>query len=320
MRLLFLTPWGALIGLLGLVPLTALLLVRRRARRVRRSLALPEPPARRLLAPLAGLVVFAALLALAAAQPVIERTRTVRVRTDAEAFVVLDVSRSMLARRARGGPMRIDRAKAVAADLRSALVEVPFGIASITDRVLPHLFPSADERVFQATLAASVGIERPPPRSSLAASATELESLGTIRTQRYFAPSARRRLLVVLTDGETQPVARARLRSIFRRPPVIDVVFVRFWNADERVYSRGSAEPYEPDPSSAAVLAGIAEALSGSVFSEREAEAAGRKARELIGNGPTLVRGERGRRIALAPYLLAAALAPLILLLVKRDR
>lgn len=319
MRLLFLTPWGALVGLIVLVPVVALVLVRRRARRVRRSIGLDEPPARRLLAPLVALVAFAALLGLAAAQPVLERTRTVRVRTDAEAFVVLDISRSMLARRG-GAPRRIDRAKAAAIELRSALTGVPVGLASLTDRVLPHLFPSPDDRVFAATVSGSIGIERPAPRSALATSATQLESLAAVRTQRYFAPSARKRLLVVLTDGETQPASRARLRALFRRPPVIDVVFVRFWNADERVYSGGTVEAYEPDPASEAVLAGIADAVSGTVYPEGEVGAAGRAARDLVGSGPTVVRGERGRRTTLAAYLLAAALAPLILFLVRRDR
>lgn len=284
-------------------------------------MALVEPSRRGLVVALIALIAVATLLALAAAQPVIEQTTTMRVRTDAEAFVVLDISRSMLARRGPEAPMRIERAKSAAAVLRSALSGVPVGIASLTDRVLPHLFPSADERAFETTLAQSLGIERPPPRSALATSATRLESLANIRTQRYFSPSARKRLLLVLTDGETQPVSRARLRSLFRRRPVIDVIFVQFWHADESVFSGGTPEiGYRPDPSSSTVLAGVAAAVSGSVYSEGDVDAAARKARDLIGSGRTAVRGERSRRVALASYLVAAALAPLVLLLARRDR
>lgn len=321
MSFVFLTPWGAVVGVVVLVPLVAVLLVRRRARQVRHSLALVEPSRRGLVVALIALIAVATLLALAAAQPVIEQTTTMRVRTDAEAFVVLDISRSMLARRGPEAPMRIERAKSAAAVLRSALSGVPVGIASLTDRVLPHLFPSADERAFETTLAQSLGIERPPPRSALATSATRLESLANIRTQRYFSPSARKRLLLVLTDGETQPVSRARLRSLFRRRPVIDVIFVQFWHADESVFSGGTPEiGYRPDPSSSTVLAGVAAAVSGSVYSEGDVDAAARKARDLIGSGRTAVRGERSRRVALASYLVAAALAPLVLLLARRDR
>ena len=73
--------------------------------------------------------------------------------------------------------------------------------------------------MFEATLDRSIGIERPPPRSSFATGGTTLDALATIRTQRYFAPAARKRLVIVLTDGETQPVAGARLAALFRRPP-----------------------------------------------------------------------------------------------------
>jgi hypothetical protein len=319
--LVFLTPIAAALAACVALPLVALILVRRRARRLRVALGLDEPPGRTLLGPLAALLVLAALLGLAAAQPVVERTRTVRARTDAEVFVVLDVSRSMLARRGSGSPMRIERAKSAARDLRSALPGVPVGIASLTDRVLPHLFPSTDGRVFETTLFRSLGIERPPPRSVVATNATNLESLATIRTQRYFSPSARKRLLLVLTDGETQPASGARLGSLFRRPPVVEVVFVRFWHPEERVLSGGAPEPqYRPDRSSRAVVDGLAGAVSGSVYTEDELEAAARKARELIGSGRLASRSEQGSRIPLAPWLAVAALAPLALLLSRRER
>ncbi|MBA2298827.1 MAG: VWA domain-containing protein [Actinobacteria bacterium] len=321
MRLVFLTPLGALLAAGVLVPLAALLLVRRRARRVRGALGLLEPPAGRLVGTLVTLAAVAALLGLAAAQPVIERTRIVRVRTDAEAFVVLDVSRSMLARSDADSPSRLERAKSAATTLRSALPEVPVGVASLTDRVLPHLFPSVDEGVFEATVAHSLAIEKPPPRSALATSATRLEALASIVTQRYFSPSARTRLLLVLTDGESQPLIGARLGSLFQRPPVVDVVFVQFWHGDERVFSRGVPEPqYLPDPSASSVLAGLAESISGNAYPESELDAAVSQARRLVGSGRTVVRGDPGSRIPLAPHLAAVALAPLALLLIRRNR
>jgi hypothetical protein len=321
MSLDFLTPWGALLWIVVLVPVLALWLVRRQARRVRGTLELVEPASGGHLVALAAMLAFGALLALAAAQPVLEQTNPERIRTDAEVLVVIDISRSMLASTGARGRMRIERAKTAAAVLRSALSGVPVGLASLTDRVLPHLFPSADRRAFERTLRYSLGIERPPPRSGFATSATNLESLASVRTQRYFSGTARKRLLVVLTDGETQPVAGARLRALFRRAPAIEVVFLRFWDAEERVYAGGAPEPqYLPDPSSGALLARIAGSVSGSVYPETEVGKASRKARELIGSGPTVVRGEFAGRIALAPFLVAAALLPLALLLTRRTR
>lgn len=321
MNLVFLTPSGVLLVLGVLVPLVALILVRRRAGRLRDVLGLADPRTRGLVAPILAVVATGTLLGLAAAQPVIERTTKLETRTDAEAIVVLDVSRSMLARRDPESPERIERAKAAARTLRAALPEVRFGIASLTDRTLPHLFPSIGQEVFESTLTRSLGIEQPPPRSSLATNATSLDALVTIRTQRYFAPKSRKRLLIVLTDGESQPVSAARLAAILRRPPVTDVVLMHFWHADERVFTGDSPEPqYRPDPASALILDGLANSISGNVYAESEIGAATAKVRELIGSGPTVVRGEESGRVPLAPYLAAFALAPLALLLWRRER
>lgn len=316
-----LTPWG-----LGLVPgvvlpLVVLLFVRHRARSVRRGLALVEPASRTFVVTVITLVATGALVGIAAAQPMVEQTRTLRERTDAEAFVVVDVSRSMLAQSGTDSPRRLASAKALAKTVRAALPEIKFGVVSLTDRTLPHLFPSADREVFDATLDRSLGIEKPPPRSSLAQLSTNLEALSYIRSQRYFAPKARERLLVVLTDGESQPTSGARLARLFGSPPVTHVVFVHVWDIAERVYTEGAPEPqYRPDESSREVLDGLAEAVSGNTFSEDETGAVIQTARALLGSGPTIVRGEQGGRVALAPYFAAAALLPLALLLWRRDR
>jgi von Willebrand factor type A domain len=316
-----LTPSGLALALGVALPLVVLLFVRRRARAVRRGLALVEPPGRALVTTVLAFLATGVLVGVAAAQPVLEQTRTLRERTDAEAFVVVDVSRSMLARRDTGSPRRIERAKTFAKKVRSSLPDIRVGVASITDRTLPHLFPSADREVFDATVDRSLGIEQPPPRSSLAQLSTNLEALATIRSQRYFAPKSLERLVVVLTDGETQVMSGARLARVFGRPPVTHVVFVHFWGADERIFTEGAPEPqYRPDASSRVVLDELAKSVSGNTFSEQEVAAVTRTARAALGSGPTIVRGEQGGRIALAPYFAAAALLPVALLLWRRDR
>ncbi len=316
-----LVPSGLALALGVLLPLVVLLVFRRRARKIRGRLNLAEPRARTFAVTVAALLATGALVGVAAAQPVYDEKRTVRERTDSEAFVVLDVSRSMLARQDTGSAMRIERAKAVAKSIRSSLPEIRFGVASITDRTLPHLFPSGDQAVFDATLDKSLGIEQPPPRSTFEQNATNLEALATIRSQRFFTPTAKKRLLVVLTDGESQVVSGARLARVFGAPPVTRVVFVHFWHSDEKVFTEGAPEPqYSPDPSARVVLDGLAEAVSGNAFSETEVAAAKKTARAVFGDGPTIVRGEQGARIALAPYFAAAALLPLGLLLWRRDR
>jgi hypothetical protein len=316
-----LAPSGLFLALGVVLPLAVLFVASRRARKVRHGIALAEPPRRALVVSVVALVATGLLIGLAAAQPVIEEKRTLRERTDAEVFVAIDISRSMLARREPGSPRRIDRAKRFAKSIRSSLPEIRFGVASITDRTLPHLFPSGDPKVFDATIDRSLGIEQPPPRSAFAQNATNLEALATIRSQRYFAPASLKRLLVVLTDGESQPVSGARLARVFGTPPVTHVVFVHFWNADERVFTEGAPEPqYRPNPSSREVLDGLAETVSGNAFSEHQLKAVEQTARGVLGSGPTIVRGEQGGRIPLAPYVAAAALLPVALLLWRRDR
>jgi hypothetical protein len=321
MSLTILTPLGALLAVGVVVPLVALIRARRKAASVRDVLGVAALRRRAVAVPLAALAIGAALLGLAAAQPVVEWTRDRSVRTDAEAFVVLDVSRSMLAQRNLDDPQRIERAKDAATSLRASLSDVPVGLASLTDRVLPHLFPSVDEEVFEATLERSMGIEKPPPRASFATGATSLNALSTLRGLRYFTPKSTKRLAIVLTDGESQPVSNARLGGLFRRPPAIEVVFVQFWDEDEHVFSRGVPEPqYIPDPSARAALDRLAASANGTVYSEDQLDAVRSKARALLGSGPSVVEGERAGQLALAPYLAAAALLPFGLLLWRRDR
>jgi hypothetical protein len=321
MSLTVLTPVGALLALGLVIPLVAMLRARRKAGLVREGLGVVAPGRRALAVPIAALALGAGLLGLAAAQPVFGWTSDERLRTDAEAFVVLDVSRSMLAQRNRDDPTRLQRAQEAASILRASLPDVRVGVASLTDRVLPHLFPSADEDVFEATIRRSLAIEQPPPRSSFATSATSLNALAALRGLRFFVPTTKERVAIVLTDGETQPVANARLGGLFRRDPAIDLVFVQFWHEDERVFTRGVPEPqYRPDPSAGATLERLAASTRGAVYSEGELGAAASAARRALSNGPTVVRGEAAGQLALAPYLAAAALLPFGLLLWRRDR
>ena len=325
----FLSPRGALLALLVLLPLAAFLAVSRRATRVRSALGVPELDDTARFVPLAAVVAVGVLLGLAAAQPLVQRTSERKVRSDAEAYVVLDVSRSMLARQGLRGTMRIERAKAEAERLRASLPNVRVGVASLTNRVLPHLFPSADEDVFRATLQKAVGVDRPAPGTGFiiapgqvgSRNTTSFTALAGLGTQGFFSPEAKHRVVIVLTDGESPEVGAGRVGASFRRAG-IDAVFVRFWGAKERVYTNGSAEPqYRPQPESRAILASLAGATRGRAFDEGDAAAVERQVHADVGTGPAqAVQADRGSRLALAPYLALVAFLPLGLLLWRRDR
>lgn len=321
MDVTFLTPRSGLVAIVVLVPLLAFLRTHRRGRDMRSAIGLAEPRRLSFLLPAAALVVTAAFLAVAAMQPVVSEDEARRVRTDAETFVVFDESRSMLASKAAGEPTRLARSKAAALQLREAIPTVPFGVASVTDRTLPHLFPTGDADTFRATLQKAIGIERPPPVHSLLRRVTSLESLGAVATQSFFSPKAKKRVLVVFTDGETLPGTRARLGPVFQRPPGISTVFVHVWGRDERVYVRRTPEiGYRADPASREALERIAAGIGGQVVSESDLGKVTREVSRLVGRGPTVVEGEKRRDIPLAPPLAAAAFLPLALLLWRRDR
>jgi hypothetical protein len=320
MELAFLTPLAGLFILVALAPLLVWRARERRLGQVRASLRLEEPSRRSRLSVAVALAALCVLLALAATQPVVATTRTLPERTDAQVFVVLDTSRSMYASSGPDTPTRFERAKAIAVSLRDALPEVPMGIASMTSGVLPHLFPTTDRRVFIATSEDSIDIERPPPSYS-ATLATSLEGLGKIPAQGYFAPAAKKRVLVVLSDGESRPLENpAEFDEAFDKQPQIETIFVRLWDDDERIYLTGVAEVgYEPDPTSEEQLGQIAEMIDARVIAESEAGDLPGLVADTVATGPTKGREHEGRRRALMPWITLAAILPLGFVLRRRN-
>lgn len=315
----FLTPLGAVLALTLILPLGVLVLRERQARRVRAVLGLARRPLRSLVPVAVALAAVPCLLGLAAMQPIVETTRTIDERTDAEVFVVLDVSRSMLASSAPGAPTRLERAQAHAERLRAELPGVPVGILSLTDRLLPHLFPTADESVFRSALAKSIGIERPPPALFFSTRATQLNALAGVPERGFFSASARRRLLVVYTDGESQPVDTELARA-FARKPRVETLLVHVWDGRERIFETGVPERgYAPDPASADALRRAGDLVGGRAFAEPEASATVQAAVELLGDGPTRARVLEGERRALMPYATMLALLPLGLVFLRRN-
>ena len=262
MEIQFLAPFGGAVAFLGVVPLLASVAVVLRASRVRSRLGLRAPTRRSRLPVLAALVLVSVLVGLAAAEPVIARGHVRHVRVGAEALFVVDTSRSMLARPAVGAPTRLARAKESALALRSSLDDVRVGLASLTGPNIPHLLSSADPDVFASVLARSIGIEAPGPSGLYTSRATDLGALAVIPTHGYFPASARRRLVVVFTDGESRPFDPVRLRSVFGTPPAIQTIVIRFSGAiEERVYTRGLPDvAYRPDSGSAKAVAAFAAA------------------------------------------------------------
>jgi hypothetical protein len=313
----FLSPAAALVALAVLVPLGALLVRERRARRARNVLGTGRPSASAHLPAAAGLVVTFGLLAVAAAQPVVRTERTVHVRTDAEAFVVFDISRSMLAAPGPDSPQRIDRAIARSLDLRDALRDLPVGVATLTNRALPHLFPTTDRSAFTGVVQQAIGVNRPPgTEAGLFRTSTDFAALKSLASENYFDPSSVRRVVLLLTDGESSAFAPRLLVEELEQGGV-DVVVMRFWDEQERVWGRGDVpEPlYRPTRFALAPVEELARLTgAGRVFDESEPVATAAAVRAAVGTGETRPVVLPGQTRSLAPWAVVAACVPLLLL------
>jgi hypothetical protein len=320
-NLVFLTPFAAVVGAAVVLPLAAFAVAERRVAAVRRTLRLRHPRGGVDFAALASLAAVVLLLALAAAQPAVSSTRTERVRTDAEALFVVDISQSMAASAGRTGRTRLARAMVAAQKLRSAIADVPAGVATLTDRVLPNLFPVPDAAAFDATIEQTVAINQPPPRE-LNVRATNFAALADIPQSGYFPASAKHRVVVLLTDGESGFFDPASVGKGLGTRPRTDLLAVQFWGRNEAIYAAsGRSDPnYRPDPASKTQLAALAEASHGRVFTEGQLGQAASTLRSMLGSGSTTTVGTTRATRPLAPIIALLALLPLAAVFVRNVR
>ena len=228
----FLTPLAGLFALTAAVPLAALALMELRTRRLRRLFSLRTPRRRELVAAAVALALVPALVGVAAAQPVVIHRQAVTERVDAQVYLVFDTSLSMSARTGPHGPTRLARAKREAEALIPQLGNIPVGIATLTDRVLPSLLPT-DERPPRAEDGEPVGEDRraaaepalPRPgvdagsRSSRSAATDSSRPASSTRCSSS-SPTVRRRLLRRSRASPTRSSSRSRRSSSMsgRRP------------------------------------------------------------------------------------------------------
>jgi hypothetical protein len=320
MSVSFVTPVAGLVALLVLLPLGALLFAQQSLESLCGQLGIRPPGRRGAVTMGIAFVLFALFVGMAAAQPVVSSRQGIEGRTDAETFFIFDVSRSMSARSGPTEPTRLARARDAAKRLRNELGEVPTGVASFTDRLLPHLFPTVSTNTLLATMDRAIGVDRPPAGLPWGDNlGTKLGAIGDIATAGYFSPESRHRAAVVFTDGETLPDDISTLSQRLQRGNV-RLYFVRIWDVNERVYERGLVNTaYVPDPTSESQLKALAGQVGASIFTPDQMDAAARDLRGVMGRGPTGVRGYELKSSELAPYVFALSLVPLLFLLWRRN-
>ncbi len=333
------------LAIVAALPVAAGVAVVVRSRGAARTLGLTPAPLARALVPLAAAGLACVAGAAAAAQPVLETIEVRKQRTASEVVFVVDVSRSMRAASGAEGPTRLDRARTVVRSLRASVEDVPAGLAGLTDRALPYVFPTGDQRAFDDVLARSVAPDAPPPITSLSIVATSFEPLATLGRDGFFSPGARFRTCVLVTDGEARTggdepegegdggltPASPSLAPDASPPsaaPSVDpavtggalssrdgcrLVAVRVGSEADRIYGPSAVveAQYRPDAAAASTLERFAEAAGGSAFTEDDVDEASDALREAAEQGPVADATRRASSRALAPYLagLAALLA-----------
>jgi hypothetical protein len=317
MHVVFLTPLAAFVGLGLLVPIVAVILRERRDQRLRRALDL-RAPARRLVPALAGAAVVACLAA-AAAQPAIKTSEGLRVRKDAQIYFVFDISRSMGASLHPGAPTRLERAQSFSLGLHRRLEDISTGVATLTDRLLGVLPPTANQRLINQVLSRVIGIDQPPP-SSIERISTFFSALVDLGPQGYFSARVPHRLAVVFSDMETDEFDPSVLHNNLAASHV-GLILVRFARPGEAIFrpKRGRDPAYEPYLLYLPRVESLAGAgAGGRLFDEHDLGAVVHAARAYLGHGPTMATARARRTIRLGPYAVLAGVLPLFFLLRRR--
>jgi hypothetical protein len=313
----FLSPTALFFALSALLPLAAFAVQQWRARRAAAEIGEQAPRLVRAAVDTLSLAAVPALLALAIAQPVHERAKSRIERRGVEAYVVLDISGSMAASASPSTPTRLERAAGEALALRRLFPAIRFGIATITDRTLPVVFATSNPGVFSLAIQQSIGIERPPP-SVDSFRASSLESLTNLAMSGFY--TAPRRVAVVFTDGEADPLLLASAREFVRQH--IAIFFVHVGRPGEHIFAGRVADPnYKSGPGGFANLQRMAAITHGLAFDESDfQDLVNAVSARLAAKGITkTARAQDLQQIPLAKWFVLGALAPLAFLLWRRN-
>jgi hypothetical protein len=327
---------GALVALGLLAPLAGFEWLRlRRERRAARAVGLQSQRLRFALrnGVCAGAVI--ALAAFAASEPSLRRTTNVHLRADAEVYVFVDASASMLASASADSPTRLQQARAASADFARGLPpDMPLGAGALPQSPLPLTAPNGDRQLFLAALDHLTAPGSLPEHLYGGRTATDFSNLSTLTDAQFFLRKTRRRIVVVLSDAEGPSFDAAATAATLKHAH-IRLVFVRIGSPDDRIWLHPPGQQpildtkYVPDVSDLGEVRLLAGETGGGFYDQRRIREAVDKVDRLAGQGPdrpaeplALYAQPLGPYFVLAalPFLawLAGALLPLTAPLVAR--
>src|SRR4029078_2776432 len=107
------------------------------------------------------------------------------------------------------------------------------------------------------------GWDEPPPAQTYSSRATTFAALVPLTESHFYSNGVQRRVLVVLTDGESSQVSPLLTLTLRRRGPT---VFGHVWRRGEQIFLRGGRpDPnYVSDPGSGTALDRFASTTGGS--------------------------------------------------------
>jgi hypothetical protein len=320
---------GALLALLLLVPLAGFEWGRlRRERRAARAVGLQPQRLWRALrnGVCAGLVI--ALAAFAASEPSLRQTKNVQLRADAEVYVFVDASASMLASASPHSPTRLQQARSASADFARALpADLPLGAGALPQSPLPLTAPNGDRQLFLAAIDHLTDPGSLPEHLYGGRTATDFSNLTTLTSTNFFLNTTRRRIVVVLSDAEGPSFDTGATASVLKHAH-LRLVFVRFGSSSDHIWLHPPGQSpvldtkYEPDLSDLGEVRLLAGETGGAIYDQSRIGAAIAKVARLAGRGPdraaeplSLYADSLGTYAVLAalPLIawLAAALLPL---------
>ena len=307
---------GALVALLLLAPLAWFETRRiRRERRAARAVRLEPQRVWRAAerAVCAGAVV--ALAAFAASEPSLRQSTRVHLRADAEAYLYVDASGSMLAAASPSAPTRLQLARNAAERFAQELpADLPLGAGALPESPLPLTVPIGDRQLFIAAINRMTTPGTLPELYYAGRTATNFANLTYLTSARFFRKGTTRKIVVILTDAEGPAFDSTSVVADLQKAH-IKLVVVRFGSSRDRIWERAhngspvANSKFVSDLSDLGELRLLASETGGAFYNPNQVAAAIGKVERLAGHGPD----RPAQRLslyadALGPYAVLAAL------------